>query len=70
MSKRHPVTRPMQTPTASSPLPATEPGDRAKVLDFISPPFAVRRNVVKIWRSLPVNLWTALSEPADDAWGG
>ncbi len=45
-------------------------GDRAKMLDFVSPPFAVRRYVVKILRSLPTNTCTALREPADDAWRG
>jgi len=35
------------------------------VVDFIRTPFAVRCNVVKVWRPLPQNIWDQLSSPAD-----
>lgn len=40
-------------------------GGRAAVLAFVRTPFAVRRNVVKVWRSLPRGIWTLLAAPAD-----
>ncbi len=40
---------------------------RAAVLDFVRTPFAVRRNVVKVWRPLPAGIWTQLSAEADHA---
>ena len=38
---------------------------RQDVLNFVRTPFSARRNVVKIWRSIPANIWTALSLPED-----
>lgn len=44
----------------------TEHGARpAGVHDFVCTHFAVRRNVVKVWRGLPHDLWTGLVEPDD-----
>ena len=39
--------------------------DRAQVLEFVRTPFAIRCNLVKVWRPLPANIWTALSESQD-----
>ncbi len=36
-----------------------------EVPDFVGTPFAVRRNVAKVWRPLPADLWTAFDAPAD-----
>jgi hypothetical protein len=43
-----------------------DPG-RAAVLAFCETPFAIRGNVVKVWKPLPAGLWTALGRPQDDA---
>jgi len=53
---------PHDPPCASSSGSAS---GRDAVLDFVRTPFAVRRNVVKVWRALPADLWIALSEPED-----
>ena len=41
--------------------------DSSSVRSFVRTPFSVRCNVVKVWRPLPANLWTALSHPVDCA---
>lgn len=46
---------------------SANPLHRAAVLEFVRTPFTVRRNVVKVWRSLPVEPWTQLSFPEDRA---
>jgi hypothetical protein len=38
---------------------------RQAVLNFVRTPFAVRRNVVRIWRPIPTNAWLALAQPED-----
>lgn len=42
-----------------------ESSDSISVREFVRTPFAVRCNVVKFWRQLPPELWTALSESKD-----
>lgn len=44
---------------------ADELPGRVAVLDFVRTPFAVRCNAVKVWRPLPADLWTMLSQPGD-----
>lgn len=46
---------------------AVAPADaqREAVLAFCRTPFAIRRNVVKVWRPLPAGLWTALDRAED-----
>ena len=46
--------------TGSAPL-----RDREAVLDFVRTPLAVRCNIVKVWRPLPRDLWSALTQPND-----
>jgi hypothetical protein len=46
---------------------ATRSG-RDAVLAFVRTPFAVRCNVVKVWRLLPEGLWDTLGEPGDIRW--
>jgi hypothetical protein len=41
--------------------------DQSSVRSFVRTPFAVRCNVVKVWRPLPADLWTTLSQPGDCA---
>lgn len=41
--------------------------DPAPARSFVRTPFAVRCNVVKVWRPLPADLWTTLSQPEDCA---
>lgn len=38
---------------------------RRVVLDFVRTPFSVRRNMVRVWKPLPDDIWTALTEPPD-----
>ena len=36
-----------------------------EIREFVRTPFAVRRNVVKVWQPLPAGLWTALTTQVD-----
>ena len=36
-----------------------------EVREFVQTPFAVRRNVVKVWQPLPAGLWNALTTQVD-----
>lgn len=38
---------------------------REAVLAFVRTPFAVRCNIVKVWRAMPHGLWESLGSPAD-----
>ncbi len=53
---------PHDPPCASS---SGRASGRDAALDFVRTPFAVRSNIVKVWRALPADLWVALSEPED-----
>ena len=48
-------------------LAAGKVGAGANVAEFVRTPFDVRRNVVKVWRPLPADLWSGLG--ADDEVG-
>jgi hypothetical protein len=39
--------------------------DAASTRSFVRTPFAVRRHVIMVWRRLPSDLWTTLSQPGD-----
>ena len=39
--------------------------DATAVRDFVRTAFSVRRNVVKVWRAIPKDIWLALDTPAD-----
>src|SRR5437870_1458083 len=48
------------------PLPRGVPNRSrdSAVTDFVRTPFALRCNVVKVWRPLPENIWNHLASPA------
>lgn len=46
---------------------AVEVGTEHEVALFVRTPFDVRRNVVKVWRPLPANLWTGLAKAGEIA---
>ncbi len=49
-----------QQPNAASSNRRMDNSGRSAVLDFVRTPFTVRRNVVKVWRTIPSDLWIAL----------
>lgn len=59
---------PQETISCDAEMPS--PGgslDAASARSFVRTPFAVRRHVIMVWRRLPPDLWTTLSQPGDRA---